>query len=377
MKKIGIFIGLIMILVLVAGCERQPRINGVCTLEAKICPDGSSVGRTGPNCEFAPCPEDNAGIANPASVYCEEQGGTLQIVTAADGSQSGLCKFSNGKECDEWAFYRGECKKEEAGVEVSSTPPLNIYSEADVVAEVLQPFIVNGETTKHLSIKITKIEYISGKPLIQEEDIINPYVSGIEDLGCKDLNGDGAVTVPGECINKDNPEKIYADWNVVSFKTGDIIKLHLRCSELEESTCSFWEADDSKIIMRNQSQNLTIVKQSGGAAMLDIKCANQSYITETADYIVEGTVKNVESKWNENKTSIFTYSDLLIEKYLKGTPFENNLLQIITPGGTVGDISQWVEEQPIFHEGKKVRVYLKKTNGEFSIVCARDGIEEI
>lgn len=27
-----------------------------CTLEAKICPDGSAVGRTGPNCEFAPCP---------------------------------------------------------------------------------------------------------------------------------------------------------------------------------------------------------------------------------------------------------------------------------------------------------------------------------
>lgn len=28
----------------------------VCTMEAKICPDGSSVGRTGLNCEFAPCP---------------------------------------------------------------------------------------------------------------------------------------------------------------------------------------------------------------------------------------------------------------------------------------------------------------------------------
>lgn len=27
-----------------------------CTLEAKICPDGSSVGRTGPKCEFSPCP---------------------------------------------------------------------------------------------------------------------------------------------------------------------------------------------------------------------------------------------------------------------------------------------------------------------------------
>ncbi len=27
-----------------------------CTMEAKICPDGSSIGRSGPKCEFAPCP---------------------------------------------------------------------------------------------------------------------------------------------------------------------------------------------------------------------------------------------------------------------------------------------------------------------------------
>lgn len=27
-----------------------------CTMEAKLCPDGSAVGRTGPHCEFAPCP---------------------------------------------------------------------------------------------------------------------------------------------------------------------------------------------------------------------------------------------------------------------------------------------------------------------------------
>ena len=28
-----------------------------CTMDAKICPDGTAVGRTGPNCEFAPCPK--------------------------------------------------------------------------------------------------------------------------------------------------------------------------------------------------------------------------------------------------------------------------------------------------------------------------------
>ena len=36
----------------------QSRAGGIaCTLEAKICPDGSAVGRTGPKCEFAKCPD--------------------------------------------------------------------------------------------------------------------------------------------------------------------------------------------------------------------------------------------------------------------------------------------------------------------------------
>ena len=31
-----------------------------CTADAKICPDGSAVGRSGPNCEFAACPQANS-----------------------------------------------------------------------------------------------------------------------------------------------------------------------------------------------------------------------------------------------------------------------------------------------------------------------------
>jgi len=30
-----------------------------CPAIAKVCPDGTAVGPTGPNCEFAPCPEEN------------------------------------------------------------------------------------------------------------------------------------------------------------------------------------------------------------------------------------------------------------------------------------------------------------------------------
>jgi hypothetical protein len=119
-----------------------------------------------------------------------------------------------------------------------------------------------------------------------------------------------------------------------------------------------------------------IVKQSGGAGMLIRECADKSYITQTADYIVEGTVEKVESKWNEERTGIFTYTDLRIEYYVKGAPFAENTLQIVTPGGTVGEITQAVEDQPIFHEGKKVRIYFQEVDGEFSIVCGPFGVEE-
>jgi len=119
-----------------------------------------------------------------------------------------------------------------------------------------------------------------------------------------------------------------------------------------------------------------IVKQSGGAGMLIQECTDKSYITQTADYIVEGTVEEVESRWNEGRTGIFTYTDLIIENYVKGAPFAENTLQIVTPGGTVGEITQAVEDQPIFHEGKKVRIYFQEANGEFSIVCGPFGVEE-
>jgi putative hemolysin len=48
-------------------------------------------------------------MPNPASAYCEQQGNKLEIRTAADGSQTGICIFPDGSECDEWAFFRGEC----------------------------------------------------------------------------------------------------------------------------------------------------------------------------------------------------------------------------------------------------------------------------
>ena len=67
MKSIWIIIGVLA--VVSAGVyfwmerdsEAQNDENGdeivYCTMDAMECPDGSYVGRVGPSCEFAPCPE--------------------------------------------------------------------------------------------------------------------------------------------------------------------------------------------------------------------------------------------------------------------------------------------------------------------------------
>jgi len=52
---------------------------------------------------------DAANMFNPASKYCQDQGFILILRTAEDGSQSGACAFPDGSECDEWAYFRGEC----------------------------------------------------------------------------------------------------------------------------------------------------------------------------------------------------------------------------------------------------------------------------
>ncbi len=58
--------------------------------------------------------DDKADIANPASKFCKEQGGTLEIRTLDDGGQYGVCVFKNGIECEEWDLFSGRCSKDGA-----------------------------------------------------------------------------------------------------------------------------------------------------------------------------------------------------------------------------------------------------------------------
>jgi putative hemolysin len=56
----------------------------------------------------SPTPEAN--MPNPASVYCEQNGGKLDLRQDAASGVAGVCLFPDGSECDEWAYFREECK---------------------------------------------------------------------------------------------------------------------------------------------------------------------------------------------------------------------------------------------------------------------------
>ena len=46
------------------------------------------------------------GTPNPASAYCVQQGGKSEIRKNQDGSEYGMCILPDGKEVEEWAYFR-------------------------------------------------------------------------------------------------------------------------------------------------------------------------------------------------------------------------------------------------------------------------------
>lgn len=108
-----------------------------CTMEALECPDGSYVGRTGPNCEFSMCP-DGSNPATPVEpvdtpddmVMC-----TMDVRECADGSYVGRvapsCAFAacpdGGQPLDPVVI---------GGAETMCTP---VMKQAEVCIEIYAP----------------------------------------------------------------------------------------------------------------------------------------------------------------------------------------------------------------------------------------------
>ena len=111
----------LLFVVLLFGCAQI-----VCTQDAKVCPDGSAVGRTGPNCEFAECPPmicptdtnvcPDGSMVSRVGTNCEfapcpltPAGCTKELKTCPDGSTVSrvapscafaVCPAPNTTQCD-------------------------------------------------------------------------------------------------------------------------------------------------------------------------------------------------------------------------------------------------------------------------------------
>ena len=119
MKKATIFILLVIIgsiLTTAAWYFGQTRNTGnvkiACTMEAKLCPGGTEVGRVGPNCEFAKCPfVELSGIKGiallgpmcpvqkiPPDPNCADRPYKTELVATLAGQSGDTTQFSSGSD---------------------------------------------------------------------------------------------------------------------------------------------------------------------------------------------------------------------------------------------------------------------------------------
>lgn len=139
-------------------------------------------------------PSPHANLANPASAYCEEHGGTLEIRTEA-GGQVGYCKFADGSECEEWAFFRGECLPAAQGAAICQETRL-IAEEAlghrATVAEVSFQDPITGKSRNACQATITG----TGADFRDPDDIVQKLKMALLSRGwSEDINyaADGAT----------------------------------------------------------------------------------------------------------------------------------------------------------------------------------------
>lgn len=87
-----VWYGLLLIVVF-SGCLQEPSAPVACTLDAKICPDGTAVGRVAPDCEFAPCPGDVGPATDtpPLKHFPETQTPTYVKACKEGETREGIC----------------------------------------------------------------------------------------------------------------------------------------------------------------------------------------------------------------------------------------------------------------------------------------------
>jgi putative hemolysin len=104
MKKINFSVWMVAIAALLAfgaGCGTDSATTATVEEKIKVETQAEASGTE---------PKKPVGLANPASTKCFEEGLQMKKIMKAEGEMA-VCMFADGTECEEWAYFRGECKQ--------------------------------------------------------------------------------------------------------------------------------------------------------------------------------------------------------------------------------------------------------------------------
>jgi putative hemolysin len=156
--------------------------------------------------------QGKVGLANPASTFCVEQGGELEMRENEDG-QYGVCKFTDGSECEEWAFYRLECKPgdTEQGADNIEQGTQNIEQKEDVKTGNDKIKVFDIESGDNITSPVT----IKGEGVAFENNLI---------VELRNNNHDSLVrehtTIKSDEIGKIGPFEITLNFNFSNTREG-------------------------------------------------------------------------------------------------------------------------------------------------------------
>ena len=82
-------------------------------------------------------------------------------------------------------------------------------------------------------------------------------------------------------------------------------------------------------------------------------------LTQQAEAIVRGKVKDMKSEWDPERRFIWTLVTISVSHSIKGNSPKKQDVVVKIPGGEVGDIGQKTEDAPIFATGEEVLLFLQ------------------
>lgn len=148
-----------------------------CTMEAKVCPDGSSVGRSGPDCAFAACAFPNVEFADAHVAFALPEGYTKGVQEpGADGELPDMLGFyqKTASSSDfhyitvyDYPWHKGEAE--------SLILAHTVFEPSDMPATDMskfKPVLINGKTFQAVTTERFEGQVATSYYLVRGHDVL-------------------------------------------------------------------------------------------------------------------------------------------------------------------------------------------------------------